>query len=119
MKNKEKILELIKIKNCPISAKNILIAIWKDVDKTTIYRNLEKLLQSGVILEDFSNTWEKLYSIKKEHHHHFICDKCNSIENIWCFIKNNILNMEEEFWFKVNNHSFILNWICKKCIESN
>jgi Fur family zinc uptake transcriptional regulator len=116
MKNKEKILDIINSKSCWITAKWISWLLLEPIDKTTIYRNIEKLLNDWIILEDFSKSWEKLYSIKEKHHHHFICNECNKTENIWCFMNSEIKWLEDKFWFKVNNHSFVLNWICKNCI---
>ena len=116
MNNKQKILEIITSKSCPISAKDILNIIWTDINKTTVYRNIEKLLNTWIILEDFGKNWEKIYSLKQTHHHHFICDICEKKENIWCFINFEIEDLENKFWFKVKNHSFVLNWICKKCL---
>lgn len=116
MKNIEKISEIIWKKTCGITASNILNELdWK-VNKTTVYRNLEKLLNLWEILEDFSKNWEKIYSKKKTHHHHFVCDKCWKTENIWCFMKEEILKLEQKFNFKVKNHSLLLNWICEKCL---
>ena len=114
MNNKNNIIDIISNNKCPISAKNIWSKL-ENIDKTTIYRNIEKLLNDWIILEDFSTSWEKLHSIKKKHHHHFVCGSCNKTENIWCFMNNEINLLEEKFWFKVKNHSFVLNWICKKC----
>ncbi len=115
MNNKQKILEIITSKTCPISTKEILNIIWTDINKTTVYRNIEKLLNTWILLEDFWKNWEKIYSFKQTHHHHFICDVCGKKENIWCFINSEIENLENKFWFKVKNHSFVLNWICKEC----
>ena len=116
MKNIEKISEIIWTKSCWITAKNILEKLDWEINKTTVYRNLEKLLDSWEILEDFTENSEKIYSKKITHHHHFVCDKCWVKENIWCILKTEISNLEKKFNFKVKNHSFILNWVCDTCI---
>lgn len=115
MKNKDKILDIINLSSCWITAKQIYKILWNKIDKSTVYRNLDKLLSNWVILEDFSKSLEKSYSIKNNHHHHFICNNCNKTENIWCFLNSEIEKLEHKFWFKVKNHSFILNWVCQKC----
>jgi Fe2+ or Zn2+ uptake regulation protein len=114
MKNKEKIIKIISKNSCGISAKNILEKIWK-IDKTTVYRNLEKLLISWEILEQFSNSWEKIYSFKENHHHNFICNKCNTKINIWCILDEKIKEFEKSFNITVNNHSFLLTGFCEGC----
>ena len=117
MKNKDKVLNIINSHNCWITVKWINSIIWSTVDKTTIYRNINKLIEDWLILEDFSKSWEKLYSIKEKHHHHFICDDCWIIRNVWCFFDKSIIELEKKYWFKVNNHSFVLNWKCSECIK--
>lgn len=115
MKNIEKISEIIWRKSCWITAKDILKKIDWEINKTTVYRNLEKLLKSWDILEDFTKNGEKIYSKKLTHHHHFVCDKCWKKINIWCILESDIHNLENKLNFKVKNHSFILNWICENC----
>ena len=115
MKNIDKILKIISSSNCWFSVSNILEKLdWK-INKTTVYRNIEKLFKEEEILEDFSASWEKIYSIKEKHHHHFVCDICNKTENIWCFLKPEIQKLQNKFNFKVKNHSLVLNWICDEC----
>lgn len=115
MKNKEKILDIISSNNCWVSANDILVRLENSIDKTTVYRNITKLLDDNSIIEDFSNSWEKIYSSKDKHHHHFVCNICWSKENIWCFMSPEIEKLEKIFWFKVMNHSFILSWECNNC----
>ena len=115
VKNIDKILEIISSCDCPFSASKILEKLDWDINKTTVYRNIEKLLKEEKILEDFSVSWEKLYSIKENHHHHFVCNICNKTENIWCFMNSEIQKLENKFNFKVKNHSLVLNWVCGKC----
>lgn len=114
MRNKDKIINLIWKTSCWITAKNIFENL-ENIDKTTVYRNLEKLSKSGDILEEFSKTWEKVYSLQDNHHHHFVCDICAETTNIGCFFDEGIKNLENDFWFIVKNHSFVLSWVCKKC----
>jgi Fe2+ or Zn2+ uptake regulation protein len=114
MTNKERILDIVSKNNCWMTAKNILESI-NNIDKTTIYRNLEKLVYSWDFIEDFSNSWEKTYSIKENHHHHFICDKCSKKINIGCILDEKIKKFEKDLNIKINNHSFLLSGFCEKC----
>lgn len=116
MKNIDKILEIISSCDCGFTVKNILDKLDSEINKTTVYRNIEKLLDSWDIIEDFSSNNEKIYSKKENHHHHFICNICWDTKNIWCFMNSEIEKLESKFWFQVKNHSLILNWICKECV---
>ena len=115
MKNIDKILEIISSCDCGYTVKDIMDKLnWK-INKTTVYRNIEKLQISWIIIENYSSNWEKIYSKKENHHHHFICNICNNNINIWCFVDKEIIKLEDKFWFKVNNHSLTLSWICNEC----
>jgi Fe2+ or Zn2+ uptake regulation protein len=43
MKNKDKILEVVEKSHCGITATAVYEKLQQDMDKTTVYRNLEKL----------------------------------------------------------------------------
>ena len=116
MKNIDKIYEIISNCNCPITVSQILKKLDSKINKTTVYRNIEKLLTDSRIIEDFSISWEKIYSKKENHHHHFTCNICRDTQNIWCFMDKQISDLEYRFNFRVKNHSFVLNWVCKKCL---
>ncbi len=115
MKNKDKILKVINKQSCGITIKWIFNFLWNKINKSTVYRNISKLLLEWYILEDFSNSWEKVYSIKGKHHHHFICNICNNSKSIGCILDLEIKKLEDKFWFIVNNHSLLLSWICNDC----
>jgi|TARA_Y100001960_G_C14708687_1_gene845728 Fe2+ or Zn2+ uptake regulation protein len=53
MKNKDKILEVISNKHCGITTTQIFEKLSDEMDKTTVYRNIEKLLKECEIIEDF------------------------------------------------------------------
>lgn len=115
IKNRQKILELVSSYPCWISAKDICREL-SSINKTTVYRNLLKLVSSWDIIEDLSfNSKEKIYSIKTNHHHHFICDKCNKSIDLWCLLDKQIKEFEDKNSIKINNHSLLFRWICKNC----
>jgi Fe2+ or Zn2+ uptake regulation protein len=53
MKNKDKILNIIHDYHCGVTAKQIFEKLSEDLDKSTVYRNVEKLLIESEIIEDF------------------------------------------------------------------
>ena len=56
MKNKDKILNIIHDYHCGVTAKQIFEKLSEDLDKTTVYRNVEKLLTECKIIEDFNKS---------------------------------------------------------------
>ncbi len=115
MKNKDKILEVISKKHCGITATQVFEELSEQMDKTTVYRNIEKLLKDCEIIEDFDKNWEKRYSLQKHHHHHFLCNECGKKINIWCFFWEELKKLEKKEWIQIQNHSFLLNGLCEEC----
>lgn len=78
------ILDSIIMSDNPIDFNSItkaLVVHNLDPNKTTVYRNLEKLETDGlikrVLLSDHKQYWEKAES---DNHFHLICNLCNKIE---------------------------------------
>lgn len=115
MKNKDKILKIIEDYSCWITTKQIFETLAWTLDKTTVYRNVEKLLTECKIIEDFNKTWEKIYSLEIHHHHHFTCNNCEKKKNIWCFFEKELQRLEKEQNIIITNHSFLLNGLCDEC----
>lgn len=115
MKNKDKILEIIQEYCCGITATQVFETLKWQVDKTTVYRNIEKLLIESEIIEDFNINWEKIYSIKTDHHHNFTCNECWMSKNIWCFFDEELNRIAKEQNITIQNHSFSLKGLCESC----
>lgn len=115
MKNKDKILDIITKYHCGSTASQIFDKVSNSMDKTTVYRNLDKLTQTWEIIEDFDKSWEKRYSLQNHHHHHFICNSCDKKINIWCFFSEELKKLEKHENISIQNHSFLLNGLCDEC----
>lgn len=115
MKNKDKILEIVEKSHCGITATAVYEKLQQDMDKTTVYRNLEKLSTQWIINEEFDINGEKKYSNGKHHHHHFVCNSCGKKINIWCFFSPELKKLEEKENITISNHSFLLGGLCSEC----
>jgi len=115
MKNKDKILNIVGKSECGISAKQVFDKVSWDMDKTTVYRNLEKLSLEWKINEDFSSNGERQYSNKDHHHHHFVCNDCWNQRDIGCFLSQELQKLEKKEKISITNHSFVLNGHCGDC----
>ena len=86
-KTEQIITKLIQTRHTPVDFAEIsmyLVSKGISPNKTTIYRNLEKLEKEGivkkVILSDHKQFWE-LAQVNLDHqHYHLICQKCEKIE---------------------------------------
>ncbi len=53
--------------------------------RATTYNNLRDLVQAGLLREVAVEGRAARFDAKGVHHHHFICDRCGSVEDLeWC-----------------------------------
>jgi len=106
-----KILDFLKNSNGPNSVKDILIYLDNTYNKTSVYRRLEKLLNTGSLKKIESDS-KSLYEINKTMHAHFKCNKCH---NISCIdIENNLsFNIKG----KILDIDINIKGICTECLE--
>jgi Fe2+ or Zn2+ uptake regulation protein len=113
------IQEFIQFQNTPTDYSDIETCLLKSkpkTNKTTIYRNLEKLEKEGlikkVILSDHKQYWELAQTNPEQQHFHLICQKCEKIE---------CQELDSELAFKLINFKVLktelnLYGFCQNCI---
>jgi len=99
----------------PLSVQN-LIANLK-VNKTTVYRELKSLINRHLVSEVEFGDGKKRYELVSDHHHHLICEKCHSVEDIRF---TDDLSEKEQFIktktkFSVQRHNLEFFGLCKRC----
>lgn len=87
-------------------------------NKTTVYRQLEILIQTGLIQEvNFSDRSKRYELSSKDHHHHLVCQNCKKVEDV--HLDNDLDKQEKKIWqknhFKVLQHSLEFFGLCKRC----
>lgn len=109
MQTKNAIINKLKSAAAPLSALDLIRKI--KVNKTTIYRSLEKLMTNGVILEiDFSDGKKRYELAESKHHHHLICISCSTVKDVSLDEKFNVPKS-----FKVVKHNLEFFGYCKNC----
>ena len=88
------------------------------VNKTTVYRELNFLLENNLIREvRLLEGKAALYELSNEHRHHLICLKCHQIKNLpadhQLCQQEKLINQQTDF--KVLDHSLEFYGLCKKC----
>lgn len=106
------VLNLLKKTDTPLSAKDIWLKSNKKINLVSIYRVLDKLINIGLIQIDSlgKDRPEKIYHLKSEHHHHFVCKKCNQVSCVPCKLETNLPKN-----FKLLKHQIQLSGLCNKC----
>lgn len=87
-----------------------------NTNKVTVYRTIEKLLQSGVINRIELGEGKYRYELQKNHHHHLICTNCGKIEDAsGDFIEDLQNKINKKSGFLVKSHSLEFFGLCKGC----
>jgi len=106
----------------PLSAKAILEKLKGKqviVNKTTVYREIERLEKLGMLRGIELGDRQKYYELTlSDHHHHLVCVECESVEDV--DLNESALSKQEKQFteeknFKVLRHSLEFFGICQKC----
>lgn len=115
-------LELLVKAKVPVPAADILAGLCRrslEVNKTTVYREIDFLLAQRILREvdllDGKKRYELLF--ENDHHHHMICTKCSAIQ---CIEMHHDLDdlerdLHSKFKFKVTSHTLEFFGLCQKC----
>ena len=88
-----------------------------DLSLGTVYRNLNLLMSEGYIISVGNVSGEERYDARTESHTHFICEKCNSVLDVWLPVpvSPDYAEVEKCTGGKVSAHSLSFTGICEKC----
>jgi len=85
----------------------------------TVYRILNELTKSGILIQSLSEDRQLRYSLcalPGEHHHHFTCRKCRKVEEVeFCNFKGLSKFIEKNLKAKVEAHQLQIEGLCSKC----
>ena len=84
---------------------------------STVYRNLELLLQEGIIRKVELNREAAYYELHDDngHHHHLVCNRCGSIQTTsFCPLDR----LKNEDGFIPTEHRFEIYGYCRDCANS-
>ncbi len=105
----------------PLSAAGVLEKIRKDkteVDKTTVYRELQMLADADLIRSmTFDDGIRRYQAHADSHTHHIVCTKCNKVDDVTMehdmdAVEKSILKKKD---FTVTSHSLEFYGLCAKC----
>lgn len=119
-KQREVVLDVMKENPIHPSANTIYqLASQKDnkISKSTVYRNINILVEEGKILKISSTTGEDRYDYLHDFHHHLICENCGEIFDFYHDFKiaklEKLIKKQKQLDMKVN--SVALYGICDTC----
>lgn len=97
-----------------LSAPQILekmIESGQKVNKTSIYRAIEKLLAAGTICKQILGQDILLYELRDDHHDHLVCESCGKIQAVACTTPTAITEVD----FTVSHHHMTVFGLCADC----
>lgn len=108
------VLDILKKSKKPVDAAVLVNKLG--VNKTTVYRQIEKFVKEGLILEVEFGDGKKRYELGSlDHHHHLICKKCKKIEDIALDEDIVLKEVVKKTNFKVESHSLEFFGLCIDC----
>ena len=124
-KQKQMILTILKEADRPMSINEIysqIVLQLPRIAKSTIYRNVDSLLNQSLIDKYHFHDNEIFYRIKadqSEHKHFIICDDCKRIFDLPSCPIHAIEDAMEEEGFIMKDHQIMITGICKACAKNN
>ena len=90
-----------------------------DLSLGTVYRNLNVLMQDGLIITVGHVNGEERYDANTSDHSHFVCTKCGRVDDVFLdlSIDKRYPNVAELMGGKVKGHSLSYFGLCKNCCE--
>jgi Fe2+ or Zn2+ uptake regulation protein len=116
---------LLKEANRPLSINEIYLQIvikLPKIAKSTIYRNIDSLLEQNLIEKYHLNDSEVFYRIKadrSEHKHFMICEDCRKVFDLPSCPIHALEHAMEEEGFIIKDHQIQISGICKECAKNN
>ncbi len=120
-KQKKEILKVVLDSYNHPDAKEIYRLVKKNIPNIslgTVYRNLNILVNEGLIRKIFIYNGNDRYDKMLTNHNHVICQKCGKLHDISFLLNESNINMfEKETGFKITNCNFNINGICEECLK--
>ena len=92
----------------------------QSISKTTVYRHLRQLANSGVIQEISLLDGLARYDRSTRYHSHFKCKKCNSIFDVEIKDTAEIKEaVQDKYGFQIEKHDIVFTGVCLQCKSLN
>jgi Fe2+ or Zn2+ uptake regulation protein len=122
-RQKQLILTILREADRPMSINEVysqVVLSLPTIAKSTIYRNIDSLLNQNLIDKYHFNDNEVFYRIKtdtNEHKHVVICDDCKKVFDLPSCPIHALEDAMEEEGFIIKEHQIQINGICKTCAK--
>ena len=119
-RQKQLILDVLRAE-APLTAAQLYaraVAECPTIAKSTVYRNLETMVQRGELCRGFLENGESFYSIAGgEHHHYMICRSCNRMQDLPACPMEALHTITDGSGFVATDHVVQVYGYCRECSE--
>ena len=103
----------------PLTAEDLINRVQKkmpEVDKSTVYRTLELLEETGCVFKSETANGVIYHHAEAGHHHHLVCTKCGKTvdleEDLFMPVEK---SLSENYHFQVNFQHMVIQGLCETC----
>lgn len=120
-KHRLSLLEILDMEPQPVSAEDLFLQLKEktgEINLSTVYRNLEMLINKGLVTKlIFPGDSKSLYEYNKMGHRHYIvCVECKKILAIeHCPLQEYEMLLEKKTGFTINAHKLVMFGSCPDC----
>ncbi len=119
----KRIVTLLHKSRSPMSVNELLDRLSKtklSPNKTTLYRQLTKLAEAGLVQEGLFSDEVRRYclTLDEDHHHHFVCQECGYAERLPVNVCKQVANLTHALQARgheVTTHTLDIEGLCKEC----
>lgn len=105
--------------NYPVDIEQIIKSLRDknlNTNKVTVYRIMDFLFENNIVDRLEFGEGKFRYELKKDHHHHLICQNCEKIEDVeGSFVEEIEKEIGDNKGFLVKSHSLEFFGLCKDC----
>jgi Fur family peroxide stress response transcriptional regulator len=112
------VLEFLARSPIHATAEEILAAVNRHdprASRATIYNNLRSLTKAGLVREVLSEGKAARFDANLHRHHHFVCDRCGTVEDIPWFDLPATAGKASLHGRKIRNYEIVFRGACERC----
>ena len=118
-KQREAVLNAVLWSNGHPNAETVYENVRKEIPHIslgTVYRNLNLLVEKGMIKKIYMPSQSDRFDKELEHHDHIYCEGCHQLFDISTSNLNEINQIvEKETGFQILSHDIVFQGLCKNC----
>lgn len=92
---------------------------FPSISLATIYKNMNIMLEKGLLLEVKLPEQKNVFELIKDEHSHVACIKCNVVIDIDLDVSEIVTKVKDASNYKLSSNSLIFNGVCPRCSTLN